>query len=675
MEVRQVKGKFVDEKYQIRVKRKSLQAVLEECKRALESLSNCKDGTGDDDDADDEDEDDAGKDAMNPQVEVRGVGILRDEEADELCDLLKSRVQCSDFLEKLECAQASVPENIADGSSWDMVNANDLWQDEIADLDQEDYVLVSQEDIVEGIACFMAAYLLSLKQTKDLSPIQLQQALSKTFSLKKKKGKLQKAWDGSKVIYNLASWGATAIGIYQNPLLMRAASKAFWTSCEFWFLNRIGDVVMVCQAASQTRFRALKYENGIAGTATIVVRVIACFQPLQDCQAEYFRHLLKPKLQVNCYFYCHNILTTGDCSGWMGEGCESWFPLQQFDWQSPKSSPLAASHPLGQQSTNPRFVNFGTNIVSASGALPVYGCGDLPNLRVGQVNESHGWCYCLPRSQQVFAPVSNTFLKGQLPPNPYGNCTENIATKAGAGCAQKRFLVFYQSGSQTTRMLNSAFETPTKCGSLGPKLPFACNLSREDPLAKVSLNLHPGPTFKGVFDENGTDVQSEMHEDTEELNALLYSDDDSDYTEDEEVTSTGHSPSTMTAYYEQSEGGAEGVASSTGLTKKRKLLDGSNGYMQLPVENTRSVNHNICSEHEDDADSSFAKGQNPGSDGMDSSSGNKRMRVDKIRETVSVLRSLITGVEGKDAIMVLDEAIDYLKSLKRKAGTLGLGTL
>lgn len=77
---------------------------------------------------------------------------------------------------------------------------------------------------------------------------------------------------------------------------------------------------MVCQAASQTRFRALKHENGIAGKATIIVRVIACFQPLQNCQvcaawipnplisldfiwlmllcfvfqAEYFRHLLKP---------------------------------------------------------------------------------------------------------------------------------------------------------------------------------------------------------------------------------------------------------------------------------------------------------------------------------------------------------------------------------------------
>ncbi|KAG5226619.1 cyclin-D4 [Salix suchowensis] len=51
---------------------------------------------------------------------------------------------------------------------------------------------------------------------------------------------------------------------------------------------------MVWQAASQTRFRALKYENGIAGKPSIIVRFIACYRPLLDCQAEYFRHLLKP---------------------------------------------------------------------------------------------------------------------------------------------------------------------------------------------------------------------------------------------------------------------------------------------------------------------------------------------------------------------------------------------
>ncbi|CAD6259662.1 unnamed protein product [Miscanthus lutarioriparius] len=67
-------------------------------------------------------------------------------------------------------------------------------------------------DVVDGITSFMAAYLLSLKGTKDMSPDQLQKALRKTFSAEKKKSKIQKAWDGTKVIYKVASLGATAVG-------------------------------------------------------------------------------------------------------------------------------------------------------------------------------------------------------------------------------------------------------------------------------------------------------------------------------------------------------------------------------------------------------------------------------------------------------------------------------
>ncbi|KAF8023345.1 hypothetical protein BT93_F0753 [Corymbia citriodora subsp. variegata] len=206
----------------VRVKRKTLQAVLEQCQRALELLGN---GEGGADVGGDGGNDDGAEPSRRDPV-----APSQDREADELCELLKSRVECPEFLEKLECAQVSVPQN-EEGSSWDMVNENDLWESENADLDQEDYVLVRQEDIVEGIACFMAAYLSSLKQTKELTPNQIQAALSKTFSVKKKKGKLRKAWDGSKVIYNVASWGATAIGIYQNPVILRAASNVFWTSC------------------------------------------------------------------------------------------------------------------------------------------------------------------------------------------------------------------------------------------------------------------------------------------------------------------------------------------------------------------------------------------------------------------------------------------------------------
>ncbi|XP_030935739.1 uncharacterized protein LOC115960878 isoform X2 [Quercus lobata] len=219
----------ISETDRVRLKRKTLQSVVEQCQRALELLATTSgvDGGGDDEEDDDGDGDGGTRGESSASGSLRG----SDREADELCDLLKSRVQCVDFLEKLESAQATVPQNMAEGNSWDVVDKNDLWERESDESEQEDYVLVKQEDIVEGIACFMAAYLLSLKQTKDLTPNQLQDALSKTFSVKKKKGKLRKAWDGSKVIYNVASWGATAIGIYQNPVILRAATKAFWTSC------------------------------------------------------------------------------------------------------------------------------------------------------------------------------------------------------------------------------------------------------------------------------------------------------------------------------------------------------------------------------------------------------------------------------------------------------------
>lgn len=51
-----------------------------------------------------------------------------------------------------------------------MVSENDLWDGEnidgTLDSEQEGYVLLKHEDIVDAIACFMAAQLLSLEETK-----------------------------------------------------------------------------------------------------------------------------------------------------------------------------------------------------------------------------------------------------------------------------------------------------------------------------------------------------------------------------------------------------------------------------------------------------------------------------------------------------------------------------
>ncbi|XP_047082775.1 uncharacterized protein LOC124693342 isoform X4 [Lolium rigidum] len=216
---------------ELRLRRRTLETVLEQCQRALELMREPDDDLPPGDDAlpGAADPDDAEGTPTTPPSDA-------DYETDELCNLLKSRVESPEFLQKLDNIQKSVYQNgaVDETISWDIVSAADIWDDKnmnVSDDSEDGYVLVKQEDIVDGIACFMAAYLLSLKETKELTPNQLQDALSKTFSTKKRKGKLQKAWAGTQVIYNVASWSATAIGIYQNPAILKAATAAFWTSC------------------------------------------------------------------------------------------------------------------------------------------------------------------------------------------------------------------------------------------------------------------------------------------------------------------------------------------------------------------------------------------------------------------------------------------------------------
>ncbi|KAM0912164.1 hypothetical protein ACQ4PT_012878 [Festuca glaucescens] len=224
---------------ELRLRRKTLETVLEQCQRALELMREADDLPAGDDalpEAGDPDEAEGAGDASDAEGPPTTPPSDADYETDELCNLLKSRVESPEFLQKLDNIQKSVYQNgaVDETISWDIVSATDIWDDKsmnVSDDSEDGYVFVKQEDIVDGIACFMAAYLLSLKETKELTPNQLQDALSKTFSTKKRKGKLQKAWAGTQVIYNVASWSATAIGIYQNPAILKAATAAFWTSC------------------------------------------------------------------------------------------------------------------------------------------------------------------------------------------------------------------------------------------------------------------------------------------------------------------------------------------------------------------------------------------------------------------------------------------------------------
>lgn len=205
------------EQDQTLAQRQALEAAIEQCQKALKLLK-----------------------PNGSQCDSDGqYSGCHDSEIDEMYHLLKIKVMSPVFVNKLRSVFLSNILEIAEGpvdefSSWDLVTEADLLRGKqnhsCSCINQENYVVVNQEDIVEGIACYMARYLLTLNDMKEMTPEQLQEALKKTFAVTKNKGKLHKIWDSSKAIYNMASWGATAVGIYCNPTTSTAASKALSAS-------------------------------------------------------------------------------------------------------------------------------------------------------------------------------------------------------------------------------------------------------------------------------------------------------------------------------------------------------------------------------------------------------------------------------------------------------------
>ncbi|XP_010916682.1 transcription factor SAC51 [Elaeis guineensis] len=255
------------------------------------------------------------------------------------------------------------------------------------------------------------------------------------------------------------------------------------------------------------------------------------------------------------------------------------------------------------------------------------------------------------------APPFPVFQAQRTLPKTPAWITPSVHTHGPTGFAdsQKRFLVFDHSGDQTSLIFSSS------------GTPFASPMS-----------MNPAPDVQGSNETNVSDGHGgeEMHEDTEEIDALLYSDSDDD--DEEEAASTGHSPMKMAAE------SVEEVASSTVPAKRRRFdleLDAS----LVDTASSAVADHyqDLCSDYRnkdtsDDAESSWVRGgakrrlvEEEAETHSDSHHGSKRLKRARIQETVGVLRRIIPGGKGKDAATILDEAIRYLRTLKLKAKALG----
>ncbi|XP_010441402.1 PREDICTED: transcription factor bHLH145-like [Camelina sativa] len=313
----------------------------------------------------------------------------------------------------------------------------------------------------------------------------------------------------------------------------------------------------------------------------------------------------------------------------MGQERGFWFPTQRLS----SLSSISLSQ-LGKQDLN----------------LTSKTCGDTTDMfstRGSYFNESYGWVNGSSHLQQQFLPPQNQCMVKQMPLKVDGV----ILRKVEGQCSQKRFLVFDQSGDKTTLLLTSdirkSFETL--------KQP-AC------PDMKEELKRSNNDFF--VYQGMQGNSEPDLKEDTEELNALLYSEDESDYcSEEDEVTS----PSTVVSSAHRGQEETFNVESygQTLQAKKRKMLESSAPVLEASNEKMLDDHESSCGSC-DNTGISFLKRSKP--------SINK-IGEEKIFETVSLLRSIVPGEELVDPILVIDRAIDYLKSLKMEAENRGHETL
>ncbi|KAL5102555.1 hypothetical protein RYX36_006882 [Vicia faba] len=380
----------------------------------------------------------------------------------------------------------------------------------------------------------------------------------------------------------------------------------------------------------------------------------------------------------------------------MGENCGTWTHQVQFS-QSPNLNSFCAPFDMGKQNAAAAAMNPGVdmNMNSRNEAVPpAYASSALPYMQSGHLNEPHGWFYCLPRFRQGFTCPPNLISEDKLPNGSHlKGFKEETTQNRESGFPQKQFLVIDQTGDQTTLIYSSRFGRPVEClGSWDSKFHGCNNLNaNNEPSLRRDVNHVVGvePTFDYKVDENenqGTEIESEMHEDTEEINALLYSDSDGYSTEDDEVTSTGHSPSTTTTHDNQDPYGIGGIAeevasSSPGKTKKRKLFDVAYDDVQF-MDTANSLKRNQpCDLNQNNGDDNDAEsrcsGSNygQGSGEMGSLACTKKMRKEKIQNVLSILQCIVPNGKDKNPIQLLDDAIRCLNSLKLKARALGLNAL
>nr|GMD02747.1 transcription factor bHLH143-like [Ipomoea batatas] len=308
-------------------------------------------------------------------------------------------------------------------------------------------------------------------------------------------------------------------------------------------------------------------------------------------------------------------------------------PCQQYPaWISPNLSHVSALLQLRQQVNLPSFPNssaFTANALSPGISTLLNGS---PNLEAAQTNETNGvFLPMLPDLNILPPPATNNQYLSES--QPAGRRVLPIDT---SGPSRKKFLIFDQSGDQTRLFIGPSFSPQNEL------------LSK-----KIVGNYGSQPENLGTLSGHSSPMKPIIEEPLNRTHGSL--------------TSTGHSPFMVTEsisdHQQQLRQLSEDITSSDGSSKRQRLHDG--GYKKSFTHTATSATVPKSCTNVDDGESSCVKESN-------SHMCNREKKI-RIRETLRVLQSLILDINSNnDPLLVIDEAINYLKFMKLKVKEMGI---
>lgn len=108
----------------------------------------------------------------------------------------------------------------------------ELKQDGVISSLQEvtgDYIVVEREDVIEALSAFIAAYIVSLPDARNLDPRTLQRAVVQTLA-ELRKGRVRRLWDWGRCFYRAGVVAYGAFSMFSNPWVAKALVAALWTA-------------------------------------------------------------------------------------------------------------------------------------------------------------------------------------------------------------------------------------------------------------------------------------------------------------------------------------------------------------------------------------------------------------------------------------------------------------